>query len=427
MSSVRMLMQIAVQFDLKVHHMDVKTAYLNAPIDTEIFMNQPPGYEQSLDSEYKMVCKLNKSIYGLKQSGRNWNKLFHSFLVEKGFRQSLHDACLYTFTENLLIAIILIWVDDILMAANTDTSLNTIKKNFVRKFRMKDLGPISCFLGIRFTQEEGKITMDQTEYLRSKLKKFKMDACKPRSTPCELGGYPTEDEEPYENNPLYREMVGSLIYAATCTRPDLSWVVSKLSQRLSNPRQVDFVMLKHVFRYIQGSVENRLTFSKTSNPLKLCAYSDSDWASSKGDRRSTTGYYFGLTTQGPAVSWKTRKQATVALSSCEAEYMALCDTAKECIYLSNVFKGLMNIFKTQVHEPVIIHVDNQGAIALGKNPVHHERSKHIDIKYHFTRECVTNKKVELTYVPSGDNTADLFTKAASRVKLLKFQKSLFGC
>ena len=425
MSSVRMLMQIAVHFDLKVHHMDVKTAYLNAPIDTEIYVNQPPGYEQSSDSDYKMVCKLHKSIYGLKQSGRNWNKLFHNFLVEKGFRQSLHDACLYTYTANPHIAIVLIWVDDILMAANNDTSLNKTKANFVRKFRMNDLGPISCFLGIRFRQEEGKIRMDQTEYLQSKLVKFKMDACKPRSTPCELGGYPTDDESPYENNSLYREMVGSLIYAATCTRPDLSWVVSKLSQRLSNPRQVDFTMLKHVFRYIHGTLDKSLTFCKSKNPLKLCAYSDSDWASSP-DRRSTTGYYFSLTTQGPAVSWKTRKQATVALSSCEAEYMALCDTTKEAIYLSNVLKDIMNILKPWVHEPVNIHVDNQGAIALGKNPVHHERSKHIDIRYHFTRECVTNKKILITYVTSGENTADIFTKPASRVKLLKYQKSLFG-
>ena len=185
-------------------------------------------------------------------------------------------------------------------------------------------------------------------------------------------------------------------------------------------------MLKHVFRYINGSVDRCLTFSKTKHPLKLYAYSDSDWASDSSDRRSTTGYYFSLTAQGPAVSWKSRKQATVALSSCEAEYMALCESTKEAIYLSNVFKYLINILKPRDHEPVNIHVDNQGAISLGKNPVHHERSKHIDIKYHFTRECVTNRKIQITYVVSADNTADLFTKPFSRVKLLKFQKPLFG-
>ena len=373
-----------------------------------------------------MVCKLLKSIYGLKQSGRNWNILLHNFLLEKGFKQSPHDACLYTFVENPHIAIVLIWVDDILMAENSERCMKKIKHHLIVKFRMKDLGSVSCFLGIRFTQEEGKITMDQSKYLRNKLIKFKMDECKPRSTPCELGGYPAENEETYDNISLYREMVGSLIYATTCTRPDLSWVVSKLSQHLSNPTQVDLTMLKHVFRYIKGTVDNRLTFRKSSRPLMLHAYSDADWASTVSDRRSTTGYYFSLSTDGPAVSWKTRKQPTVALSSCESEYMALCETAKEAIYLSNVLKDFSSVLKPRVRKPVTIHVDNQGAIALGKNPVHHERSKHIDIRYHFTRECVANRTIKLTYVRSDDNTADLFTKAASRVKLSKFRKQLFG-
>ena len=426
MSTVRMLMQLAAQFDLKVHQMDVKTAYLNAPIDTEIFMNQPQGYEQSHDGKIKMVCRLNKSLYGLKQSGRNWNKLLHNFLKDKGFEQSPHDACLYIFKTDPDITLVLIWVDDILMAASTDDNIIIIKNNLIKTFKMKDLGPISCFLGIRFTQEEGVITMDQAEYLRSKLLKFKMDACKPRSTPCEIGGYPSEDETLYENVTLYREMVGSLIYATTCTRPDLSWVVSKLSQRLSNPRNLDVVMLKHVFRYIQGTVDNCLTFKKDKNGLSWEAYSDSDWASSSSDRRSTTGYYFSLSKNGPAISWKSRKQATVALSTCEAEYMALCDTAKEAIYLSKVLRDF-NLLNTQVvQKPVNIHVDNQGAIALGKNPVHHDRSKHIDIRYHFTRECVANNTITITHVESGENTADLFTKAATRPKLVKFRKPLFG-
>jgi hypothetical protein len=167
-------------------------------------------------------------------------------------------------------------------------------------------------------------------------------------------------------------MVGSLIYATTCTRPDLSWAVSKLSQRLSNPRDVDFTMLKHVFRYVQGSVDKCMTFTKTST-LKWEAHSDADWASSPTDRRSTTGYYFSLSKNGPAISWKTRKQQTVALSSCESEYMALCDSAKEAIYLSNVLKDFMNVLSPQFKpEPVNIHVDNQGAISLGRNPVHLE-------------------------------------------------------
>ena len=267
--------------------------------------------------------------------------------------------------------------------------------------------------------------MDQTDYLKEKLIKFQMDKCKPRTTPCELAGYTDENAAPFENITLYREMVGSLIYATTCTRPDLCWTVSKLSQHLSNPTETHFTMLKHVLRYIAGTVDYRLTFRKSQN-LKLIAYSDADWASSP-DRRSTTGYYFSLSPSGPALSWKTKKQPTVALSSCESEYMALCAAAKEAIFLQNVLDDIGKVVGMSCERrPVTIFEDNQGALALAKNPVHHERSKHIDIRYHFTRECVLNKQIEITYVQSENNVADIMTKAATKLKLSKFHAALFG-
>ena len=189
MTTVRMFMQIAVEFDLIIHQMDVKTAYLNAPIDCEIYMNQPKGYEQFSDRKCKMVCKLQKSIYGLKQSGRNWNIVLHNFFKDNGFTQSLHDPCIYLYNSNSEVVIVLIWVDDIVVAANSMICLNKTKDLLKMKFYMKDLGPISCFLGIRFKQVQGLIIMDQSQYLQSKLVKYGMDKAKPRSTPCELSGY----------------------------------------------------------------------------------------------------------------------------------------------------------------------------------------------------------------------------------------------
>ena len=314
-----------------------------------------------------------------------------------------------------------------MIAANSVKCLNKVKDCLKTKFQMKDLGPISCFLGIRFKQAEGMITMDQSQYLKNKLIKFKMDTCKPRSTPCELAGYnDSKSESQNENNSLYREMVGALIYAMTCTRPDLSFVVSKLSQHLSDPTEADFVMLKHVFRYVQGTADYCLKFKKSSNDIKLNGFSDADWGTSL-DRRSTSGFYFSLCVNGPALSWKTKKQSTVALSSCESEYMALCATTQEAIYLSNLLHDFNSVVhKSAERKSVIINVDNQGAIALAKNPVHHNRSKHIDIKYHFIRENVVNNNVSLIYVPSENNIADLMTKPASKVKLCKFRNSLFG-
>ena len=285
---------------------------------------------------------------------------------------------------------------------------------------MKDLGPISWFLGIKFIQEKGLITMSQSEYLKNKLEKFGMSTSKPRSTPCETSGYTVVQDN--ADTSLYREMVGSLIYAMTCTRPDLSWVVTKLSQHLENPTNVDSVMLKHVFRYLIGTLDYKLSFTKSHNVLKLISFSDADWGSSD-DRKSTSGYYFKLNEHGPAISWKSKRQKTVALSSCESEYMALTAATQEALYLSQLLKDLL--IENSI-EPVKINADNQGAIVLAKNPVHHSRSKHIDIKYHFIRENVLNKKIDIVYVPSEHNVADMMTKPFSKIKLRKFKDVLFG-
>ena len=289
------------------------------------------------------------------------------------------------------------------------------------RFRMTDLGPISWFLGIEFEQIEGVITMSQSKYLLSKLEKYGLDQAKPRTTPCEVAGYDKMSNDPIDTEINFRELVGSLIYAMTCTRPDLAWSVTKLSQHLADPSQADLTMVKHVFRYIRGTINNKLTFRK-SNDLKLVGYTDADWASSREDRKSTSGYCFMLNNSGPVISWKSKKQPTVALSSCESEYVALCAGMQEAVYLKRLMEELLqNSFG-----PIMINVDNQGAIALSKNPTQHDRSKHVDIKYHFCRECVSSGKVEVSYVPTADNVADVMTKAASKGKVMKFRDTLFG-
>lgn len=423
LSSLRCLMQIAAQHDLILHQMDVKTAYLNAPIDCEIFMEQPEGFEISSDDGKKLVYKLNKSLYGLKQSGRNWNNMLHSYLLENGYEQNPSEHCLYTKQVGGKMIILLIWVDDILIAASNDMLLNQVKDMLKTKFAMKDLGPLSHFLGIDFEQGDGFVKMSQKRYLTKVLERFQMSDCKPRSTPSEL-----KLETDYSNENLtdarkYREAVGSLIYAMTCTRPDICWVVTKLSQYLSRPTEAHWVAIKHVLRYIKGTLDHELCYRKCDNDLRLFGYSDADWASSKEDRRSITGYCFSLTECGPLVSWKSRKQPTVALSTCEAEYIALASAVQESLYLS---QWLKDIGKLCVHSQVIIFEDNQGAIALSNNPVNRQRSKHIDIRYHFIREVLNKGDVELKYCPTNEMVADIMTKPATKFKLNKFKAFLFG-
>ncbi len=286
---------------------------------------------------------------------------------------------------------------------------------------MTDMGVLSHFLGIQFIFNDGVVEMNQRHYLEKLLCKYELEHCKPRSTSSEQKLEFSEDDEIIEVK-RYREMVGSLIYAMTCTRPDLAWIVTKLSQYLSKPTKAHHVAVKHVFRYIKGTLNYALTFRKSSNKLMLHGYSDADWGSSE-DRRSTTGYCFTLDNYSASISWKSQKQVTVALSTCEAEYMALASAAQEALFLIQL---LCDLDGFDCHTDVVIHCDNQGAIALSQNPVHHKRSKHIDIRYHFIRSEVLSKRIKLEYVRSEENVADMLTKAMGKFKHCNLVKVLFG-
>lgn len=420
-TSVRALMQIAVQYDLIVHQMDVKTAYLNAPIDCELYVEQPEGFEVKSLSGEKLVCRLNRSLYGLKQSGRNWNTLLHTFFMEHGFIQSQVDTCVYCKHTNEQIVIVLVWVDDIVVAASNDSVLSEIKNQLHNRFKMKDLGQISWFLGIQFKHENDCIKMNQTQYLTNLLRKYNMIDCKSRATPCELKLNFSSDAT-CECSLKYREIVGSLIYAMTCTRPDLCFIVTILSQHLANPSKEHYVALKHVLRYLKGSLHYELCFRKCHDGLQLTGFSDASWGSSE-DRKSVTGYCFCLNRHGPLISWKCKKQPTVALSSCEAEYMALAAATQEALFLTQL---LCDMDTNCQYEPVTIFEDNQGAIALVDNPVHHQRSKHIDMKYHFIRDECHRGKINVVYMPTSDMVADIFTKPSSKYKFNQFHDVLFG-
>ena len=253
-----------------------------------------------------------------------------------------------------------------------------------------------------------------------------MDKYKTRNTPCEanLNAYTKsnndmQDEGMSEN---YREIVGSLVYAMTCTRPDLAWVVTKLSQHLEQPSNIDWMTIRHVLRYIRGTYDKNITFRKSKNGLTLIGHSDSDWAASRDDRRSTTGYTFSLNQEGPQIAWKSKKQKTVALSSCEAEYMGLSHATQELLFI----KMLCEDFGINIASPIEIYGDNQGSIDMVRNPSSNERSKHIDIRHHFVREKYASGVINVSYKETGENVADIFTKPGTRQKLEKFNTLLFG-
>lgn len=298
-----------------------------------------------------------------------------------------------------------------------------MKEMLAEKFKMKDLGELKHFLGIDFNQSDGCVKMTQEKYTNKILQRFNMQDCRTRETPCEQKLEYTENAVKVKDVRMYREAVGSLIYLIICTRPDLSFVVSRLSQYFAEPTEEQWVTVKHVLRYLKCTAEKGLSFKRNDcEKLGIQAYNDADWAADTSDRRSTTGYCVSLSQNSSLVSWKTRKQPIVALSTCEAEYMALASTIQECLYLEQLLGGIDNYKYTQT----VVHEDNQGTIALAKNPVNRRRWKHIDIKYHFIRSIVNEGRVTLMYCSTHNMIADVMTKPVNKLKLDRFAGALFG-
>ena len=286
---------------------------------------------------------------------------------------------------------------------------------------MDDRGEVHFILGmeVKRDRKNRKMTICQKTYLNDVLDRFGMQNCKPVSTPMEAGKVFTalaENEEPCDIK-QYQTAIGSLNYAAIATRPDISTAVGKLSQYMRNPSKEHWAGVKRILRYIKGTVDHGLTFTYTDN-FVLNGFSDADWAGCVDSRKSTSGYAFFL--GNSLISWASKKQSIVALSSTEAEYVALCGAAQETVWLRNLLQdvGLSQREATRVKE------DNQGAMCLAKNPKDHTRTKHIDIKYHYTRKAIEEKKLKLEYIPTGKMVADTLTKGLPKPKFVEFCSSM---
>ena len=430
-TTMRIVLQKALQGNMIINQMDFSTAYLNADIDTIVYIEPPDGFI----SDPNYCWRLNKALYGLKQSGRCWNNLLNNFLTSHGFNRSMSDPCLYTFFDGNNTVNLIVWVDDLLITASNQNLMDKIKDLLSRNFKMKDLGIPSYFLGIQFTFNKDSIVLEQSMYVDKLLKRFNMTDAKTKPTPCPLGiNKELGNASPLlEDNTLYREIVGSLIYLMVNTRPDISYVVTLLGQYMSKPTVAHLNLAKHVLRYLKGTKSLGLNFVKSNCELNIYGYCDSDWGGSL-DRKSISGYCFMLNKDGPLISWKSCKQNIIALSSCEAEYVSLTSAFKEAKFLRQLFADIngcktqpVNLFGDKLADikecepqPVHLLADNQGAIALAKNPVHHQKSKHIDIRFHFICFDIDNGTVILEYIPTDKNIADLFTKPLSGFKFKDF-------
>src|SRR5579859_1528139 len=359
--SIRVLFAIAASLDLEIHQMDVVSAFLASKLDEKIYMEFPDGFKNG-----DKVGLLGKSIYGLKQSARYFNRRFHDHLLHLGFAQTIVDPCVYVNVDTGII--IAIWVDDILLfGANIDT-IKAVKRGLAEKFNMKDVGELTFFLSIQVDRDRTNktITIRQDGYVNMILKKFQMLDAKPVSIPIPHGAklikLDTQEESSIDPK-IYQSKVGSLMYAMLCTRPDLTYAVSQISQFNKHPSEEHDTATNHIFKYLRGTSNLGIMFDGKVG-LEMRAYSDANWGG-EVYRKSVGGYLFCLA--GGAVSWAAKKQPTVALSSMESEYMALTQAAKESIWIQRLIEEL----GIPIANVNVIYADNQGSIALAKNPEYH--------------------------------------------------------
>ena len=424
-TSIRVILAMAAQEDWHLHNMDVDTAFLNANIEEEIYISQPEGFEQSGPNDEQLVCRLNKSIYGLKQAARDWNKTLDHWMKSYGLEASEADACVYTKRVAGDILIVLTWVDDLIIAGSYMRVIDEFKVAISKRFKMKDLGELKWILGMEIKRDRSirRIEISQAAYIKQMLERFGMGECKAVGTPGEGVLTRSSTSEGGKPNKLYMSIVGSLLYAAMMTRVDIVFQVQALSRHLQSSKEEHMVAAKRVLRYLQGTKDLSLVYEANKDDCgkpSIVGFSDADWGGDHDTRRSTTGYLFKL--GGGAVSWASKLQPTVALSSAEAEYMAVCAAVQEAIHLRQLMK---DIGYTQ-GQPTIIFEDNQGCIALSANPVFHRRTKHIDIRYHFIRERIASGEIELRYISTEHQLADILTKALPRLRINSLRHSILG-
>jgi hypothetical protein len=415
MATIRTLLAIGAAKGWFLHHMDVKNAFLHGNLEEEVYMCQPPGFENKKHPEF--VCKLKKALYGLKQAPRAWYQKIAKLFTNIGFKVSKADTSLYAKRIDGYIVVILIYVDDLIIGGESMAEINNLKKNLEMQFHMKDLGELKYFLGIEVVRSRKGIWMLQKQYATNVLKKSGMSGCKPINVPLEKNCKLRADlGRRIENVNVYRSMVGSLIYL-TITRPDLSYAVGLVSQFMQQPTKPHLECIRRILRYVKATLNYGL-FYKADLDIELEGYTDADWAGNQTDRRSTSGYMFTL--GSAAISWSSKKQATVALSSTEAEYRGAAIATCEEVWIRRLLADLGEY----IDGVVTIWCDNMSSIQLAKNPVFHARTKHIEVHYHFLREKVIDGEVDLQYVNTNEQVADIFTKGLSIEKHAQFRDML---
>ena len=433
-TSLRTMIALAAANGWELRQFDVETAFLYAPLEEEIYVSPPAGFEEYDGEGRELVWKLKKSLYGLRQSPRNWYQEFSGFLTAYGVSKNPHDPCVYTFKDQTgeLKCMLIVYVDDVPSGIAGDAEwYKQFLSDLKAKYNIKE-GPLEWCLGIEVVRGEDYIELKQTKYINDMLVKYDMEQCTGASVPLAAGSvfsYQDSPQTPEEKAVMqrmpcsqYKSLVGSLLYAAVGTRPDIALAVSKISHVMSKPGPTHYRRATHLLRYLKKTKDLGLRFTKVKEKQRnvLIGYADADYAGCVDSRRSTTGFFFML--NGGPVSWHCKLQSTVAMSTTEAEYMSLSTSASDAVFL----RGLLKHMTFEQKEPTTIFEDNFGCECLTKDEVLHTRTKHIDIRYHKIRELVKDGTVAIESCPTEEMVADILTKLLTKPKFEDFRARLLG-
>jgi hypothetical protein len=437
--SIRVMIAIALAFGLDIEQIDIGTAFLYGDLKEPNYMVQPLGFEQLGPNGERLICELLKTIYGLHQASRAWFQVLKEYLISKGFKCIIADPCIFIRIENGLPIFVLLYVDDVMLISNDKALIETLKTVLKMRFEVKDIGVADWILGLQIERYENgnAIWLGQPRYIMEMFIDAKMwnrlnaqgheVPIMTKRTPMatswrhdEASGYLDKERHTH-----YRSYIMKMSYEAQQTRPDIAYAVNILAQFQQAPTESDWSAMHRLMRYLRGSwdyglyyrreaLHDFMVFAVDSVPEIIpIGYADASYAEDEG-RKSRSGHVFLMA--GAAVTWRSKKQATVSLSSTEAEYIALSEATMEAIWLRQLLKEL----HVPTSRSTTIMQDNMSTIAIATNPVHHNRTKHIDVKHHFIREHIDRKDIALVYCPTNDMIADIMTKPLQGAQFTKF-------
>ena len=425
-AALRAIFALAALEDMEMYSLDISNAFLNGELDHEVYMQQPEGFTNRYGTGF--VLKLNRALYGLKQAGHQWHKKLDSVMSAMEFKLVRCDNSIWVYKRDQSHIIVPVYVDDMTVVCKSPAEYTSIVSELKQHFKLKELGPSSSLLAVAIGRDRSKrlLTLSQQQFIEDVLERFGMSDCHPVTTPLDPGARLSKEQAPRDDAERkqmqtrpYAALVGALMYLAVATRPDIAHAVGVLARFSSDPGPAHWTALKHLCRYLQGTKSLKLCYEPDPQQQEMfTAYADADFGGEVDGRRSTSGMVVKMGTG--AISWASKLQPIVTLSTTEAEYVSITAAGQEILWLRNLLSEL----GFEPKGASTLHLYNQSALAVTRNPEHHGRMKHLDLRYYWLRDAVKAGLIDVRYISTKDMPADIMTKALSRGVVEEMRKML---